>query len=162
MCPRPHLSKPENQLIIVERIFVVLHLFSGTMTICGLEVPGTDQLIRAANVVQRTRSTQGPQKKRLSNSTIRIGHELPRKEDVSTKEPVTHEETLVAIGTPVLALWTLEYYPAIVQQYSSEKSRYQVQYCDGVLRWMTRGKFAVTSDRDFCAVPVLPQLELRA
>lgn len=141
---------------------MVLHRFSGTMTICGLEVPGTDQLIRAANVVQRTRSTQGPQKKRLSNSTIRIGHELPRKEDVSTKEPVTHEETLVAIGTPVLALWKLEYYPAIVQQYSSEKSRYQVQYCDGVQRWMPRGKFAVTSDRDFCAVPVLPQLELRA
>lgn len=98
-----------------------------------VDVPGPEQLIRTGNCL------------------------LP-----STGDPVSQasgasdrgEEAPVAVGTPVLARWRSEYYPALVLQFSPEKAKYQIQYCDDVLKWMSRNKFVTVSDQAFCSVPV--------
>lgn len=65
------------------------------------------------------------------------------------------DQSSVVVGTPVLALWRTEYYPAIVVDvHPTRAGWYRIRYCDDVLRWIKRTKFVTTWDRDFCHVPL--------
>lgn len=63
----------------------------------------------------------------------------------------------IPLGTPVLALWRKEYYPAIVIDYKGERRgrRYRVKYCDNILRWLSRKNLVLPNDSTFNTVPVL-------
>lgn len=65
----------------------------------------------------------------------------------------------LAIGTPVLALWRREYYPAIIVDYAPSRKQFRVKYCDDVMRWLPRKSIAASADTHFVSVP-LADLEL--
>lgn len=65
----------------------------------------------------------------------------------------------LALGTPVLALWRREYYPAIVIDYAPSRKQFRVKYCDDVMRWLPRKSIAASTDANFASVP-LADLEL--
>lgn len=125
------------------------------MGIGNQDVPGKDQLIGTTRTDKETRLTK--QSKAPENDD---GKAMVIVESNSAPAPPPTagdhgDSSAVAVGTPVLALWRTEYYPAIVVEVHPVRAGwYRIKYCDDVMRWIKRTKFVTTWDGDFCRVPL--------
>lgn len=66
------------------------------------------------------------------------------------------EEDTIPVGTPVLALWRTEYYPAMIIECHerNERVKYKVRYCDNVERVLPRNRISTPRDPNFTSVKV--------